>query len=34
MNGMRSWYDIRKTAFVSHVVVLVHGFMMAVSEDG
>jgi hypothetical protein len=31
---MRSWYDVRKTAFVGHVVVLMHRFMMAVSEDG
>jgi len=34
MNGMSSWYDVRKTAFVGHVVVLMHGFMMAVGEDG
>jgi hypothetical protein len=34
MNGVCSWYNVRKTAFVSHVVVLMHGLMMAVSEDG
>jgi len=30
---MRSWNNVGKTAFVSHVVVLMDRFMMAVGED-